>query len=193
MNEFADIAGLEDLLFQVDATMSAIESHGALCGMLCASGSVEAPQWLLHVLGEQAEGQSSSALKTAAAQLMQIYQLTISQMNSSDAGLDLFLPDEDEPLEERVEALSLWCQGYVYGLAAGGIKQDTVLPEDTSELIQDIVETSRIGQDSLDDDEEEGSREEDEVAFMEVVEYVRMGVLLIYEELQPIQTSRTLH
>ncbi len=193
MNEFADIVGLEDLLFQVDATMSAIESHGALCGMLCASGSVEAPQWLLHVLGEQAEGQSSSALKAAAAQLMQIYQLTISQMNSSDAGLDLFLPDEDEPLEERVEALSLWCQGYVYGLAAGGIKQDTVLPEDTSELIQDIVETSRIGQDSLDDDEEESSREEDEVAFMEVVEYVRMGVLLIYEELQPIQTSQTLH
>ena len=34
----------------------------------------------------------------------------------------------------------------------------------------------------IDDDSEE-----DEVAFMEVSEYVRMGILLIYEELQPLQ------
>jgi uncharacterized protein YgfB (UPF0149 family) len=35
--------------------------------------------------------------------------------------------------------------------------------------------------------------EEDEVAFMEVSEYVRMGILLIYEELQPLQSSQTVH
>ena len=39
----------------------------------------------------------------------------------------------------------------------------------------------------------EDDSDEDEVAFMEVTEYVRMGTLLIYEELQPLQSSQTVH
>ena len=187
-----DIALLEDQLFKVDAAMGAIESHGALCGMLCAQGSTEAPQWLVHVLGEQA--QSSDTLKTVAGQLMQIYQFAVAQMNDASVDFELFLPDDDEPLDERVEALSSWCQGFVYGLAAGGIQEDTPLPGDTEELIRDIIEISRLSQEALDDeDDSESAQEQDEVAFMEVMEYVRMGILLIYEELQPLQSSRTLH
>ena len=187
-----DIAQLEDQLFKLDAAMGAIESHGALCGMLCAQGATEAPQWLVHVLGEQE--QSSETLKTVAGQLMQIYQFAVAQMNDASVDFELFLPDDDEPLDERVEALSSWCQGFVYGLAAGGIQEDTQLPADTEELIRDIIEISRLGQEALDDEDgSESAQEEDEVAFMEVMEYVRMGILLIYEELQPLQSSRTLH
>lgn len=192
MDTLPDITQLEDLLFQVDAAMGAIESHGALCGMLCAQGSTEAPQWLVHVLGEQTEG--NPALKKAAAHLMQLYQYTMEQINDTEVEFDLYLPDDDDPLEERVEALSMWCQGFVYGLAAGGIQKDTELPGDTQELIRDMIEISRIGQQSIDADEEDDeSLEEDEVAFMEVMEYVRMGTVLIYEELQPLQSSRTVH
>ena len=32
--------------------------------------------------------------------------------------------------------------------------------------------------------------ESDEAAYTEIVEYVRMGVLLLYEELQPVPTTR---
>ena len=46
-------------------------------------------------------------------------------MNNSDVEFELMLPDDDESLEARVEALGTWCQGFVYGLAAGGVKQDT--------------------------------------------------------------------
>ncbi len=189
-----DITRLEDLLFRVDAAMSAIESHGALCGMLCAQGSTQAPQWLVHVLGEQGEG--NPLLKEVAGQLMQIYQFAVEQMNDSTIEFELYLPTDDELLEERVEALSLWCQGFVYGLAVGGVKQETELPDDTQELIRDIVEISRIGLDSPEDDDSEGEEDkldEDEIAFMEVIEYVRMGILLIYEELQPLQSSQTVH
>ncbi len=191
MDNLPDIAGMEDLLFKVDAAMGAVESHGALCGMLCAQGSTEAPQWLVHVLGEQDE--SSAALKEVAGQLMQIYQLAVAQMNDANVEFELFLPDDEDPLEERVVGLSSWCQGFIYGLAAGGVKQETELPDDTQELIRDIIEISRIGQESLDAESGDDALEQDEVAFMEVAEYVRMGTLLIYEELQPLQASQTLH
>lgn len=190
--EFPDIGRLEDGLFKLDAAMGAIESHGVLCGMLCAQGSIEAPAWLVHVLGEQ-DANSSEGLQQVAGMLMQLYQLTVEQMNGSEVDFSLYLPDDDEPLDERVEALSSWCQGYVYGIAAGGIQRDTTLPEDSQELIRDMVEISKIGQGSLASDDAESAREEDEVAFMEVVEYVRMGVMLIYEEIQPLQSSQTVH
>jgi len=194
MQSFPDIPQLEGLLFDVDAALGAIEAHGTLCGMLCAQGATEAPQWMLHVLGEHEK--SSAALKQAGERLLKIHQLSVEQMNGVEAEFELMLPDDDEDLEARVESLGIWCQGFVYGLAIGGIKEDTELPEDSKELILDILEISRAGY-VADDEAEiaiaEEPDEDDEVAFMEVSEYVRMGVLLIYEELQPLQSSQTVH
>ncbi len=194
MQSFPDIPQLEDLLFNVDATLGATESHGALCGMLCAQGATEASQWMLHVLGEHEE--TSKLLQQTGKKLIKIHEISVEQMNASDAEFELMLPDDDESLEMRVEALGIWCQGFVYGLAAGGIKEDTVLPEDSKELIRDILEISRAGYVADNEAElatEEENTEEDEVAFMKVSEYVRMGILLIYEELQPLQSSQTVH
>jgi yecA family protein len=194
MQSFPDIPQLEDLLFNVDAALGATESHGALCGMLCAQGATEASQWMLYVLGEHEE--TSKLLQQTGKKLLQIHQISVEQMNDTDAEFELMLPDDDEPLESRVEALGIWCQGFVYGLAVGGITEDTVLPEDSKELIRDILEISRAGYVADNEAEiatDEENTEEDEVAFMEVSEYVRMGVLLIYEELQPLQSSQTVH
>jgi hypothetical protein len=194
MQSFPDISQLEGLLFDVDAALGATESHGALCGMLCAQGATDAAQWMLHVLGEHET--SSQTLQQTGKKLLQIHQMSVEQMNDSDAEFELMLPDDDEPLEARVEALGTWCQGFVYGLAIGGIKENTELPEDSKELIKDIVEISRAGY-VVDEEAEmavmDENDEEDEVAYMEVSEYVRMGILLIYEELQPLQSSQTVH
>jgi yecA family protein len=195
MSHYPDISQLEGLLFDVDAMLGATESHGALCGMLCAQGATDAAQWMLQVLGEHEE--TSNALQQAGKLLMQIHQLSVEQMNDSNIDFDLMLPDDDEPLESRVEALGVWCQGFVFGLAVGGVKEDTDLPEDSKELIKDILEISRAGY-IADNEAElnamaEDDSDEDEVAFMEVTEYVRMGTLLIYEELQPVQSSQTVH
>ena len=196
MQNFPDISQLEGLLFDADAALGAIESHGVLCGMSCAQGATDAAQWMLHVLGEREE--NSDVLQQAGKKLLQIYQISVEQMNDSDVEFELMLPDDDEPLETRVEALGVWCQGFVYGLAAGGVKEDTELPDDSKELIGDILEISRASyvvddEAELNADIEGNDDEEDEVALMEVTEYVRMGVLLIYEELQPLQSSQTVH
>jgi len=67
------------------------------------------------------------------------------------------------------------------------------LPEDTAELMKDMIEISRAGQDVDDAGIEESDDNDDELAYMEIEEYVRMGVLLIYEELQPLQSTQTIH
>jgi yecA family protein len=191
MTNLPDISALDETLFKVDATMGAAESHGALCGMLCARGSTDLSEWMGHVLGEQEQG--NVFLRDLANQLSELHQSTLGQMNDPYGGFQLLLPDDDDELDERTEALGDWCLGFVYGLAAGGISEESELPEDTKELLMDFIEISRAGNDVADLDEDSDDGEEDEQAFVEVVEYVRTGVMLINEELQPLQTSQIIH
>jgi len=191
MSQFPEIVELEELLYRVDATMGAADAHGALCGMLCARGTIELSEWVDHVIGEQEQG--NELLHDVVHKLSELHQSTLEMMNDATGDFKLLLMDDDDPLPERVEALAAWCQGFIYGLAAGGIQEGSELPEDTAELLKDMVEISRAGHDVDDAGVEESDDNDDEVAYMEIEEYVRMGVLLIYEELQPLQSTQTIH
>ena len=191
MSQFPEIVELEELLYRIDATMGAADAHGALCGMLCARGTIELSEWVDHVIGEQEQG--NELLHDVVHKLSELHQSTLEMMNDATGDFKLLLLDDDDPLPERVEALAAWCQGFIYGLAAGGIQEGSELPEDTAELLKDMIEISRAGHDVDDTGVEESDVNDDEMAYMEIEEYVRMGVLLVYEELQPLQSTQTIH
>lgn len=196
MNIKPEIAILDKALFKVDAMMGAAESHGVLCGILCARGSIELSEWIGHVLGDQEQG--NVLLHDTVHQLSELHQQTMEQLNDDLGQFHLLLPDDEDDLVDRTEALADWCQGFVYGLAAGGISEKTELPIDTKEILLDFIEISRAGHGDMeaDDDDDLMATEEDEQAFVEVVEYVRTAVLLVNEELQPMQLMQpapTLH
>ena len=193
MSTQPDIEILDEALFKVNAMMGAAESHGVLCGMLCARGAIELSEWIGHVLGDQEEG--NVLLHDTVHQLAELHQVTMEKVNDISGSFYMLLPDDDEDLIGRTEALANWCQGFVYGLAAGGINEDSKLTGDTREILLDFIEISRAGYNIGEDDviEVGETTEEDEVAFVEVVEYVRTGVLLINEELQTLLPSPTLH
>ena len=186
MTERPDYTRLKQTLEQSEAEMQAAESHGALCGMVCARGKVELGDWLEQVF--EPLDLDNQHIKQASQLLVGLFQSTQAQLNDPEAGFELLLPDDDEDLAQRTEALAQWCQGFTFGLAAGGLKQETRLPDDTAELIQDMVEIAGVGFD------DSAADEADEDAYMQVYEYVRMGVLLINEELQPlINPGQTQH
>lgn len=193
MNIKPEITILDEALFKVNAMMGAAEAHGVLCGILCARGSIELSEWIDHVLGDQEQG--NVLLHDTVHQLSELHQMTMEQINDDFGQFNLLLPDDDDDLVDRTEALADWCQGFVYGLAAGGISEKSELPIDTKEILLDFIEISRAGhgEAETDDDDDLMATEEDEQAFVEVVEYVRTAVLLVNEELQPLQASPTLH
>ena len=172
-----DYNSLTDALAKADAELVASESHGALCGMLCAAGTVELSMWLDQIFEEF--DVNNLLVKEASQLLVGLYNDTKAQLKDSDTDFHLILPEDNESLAQRTEALASWCQGFTYGLAAGGLKKDQQLPQDTTELIKDMVEIARAGHDLGDDSDA------DEDSYMHIYEYVRMGVLLINEELQP--------
>ena len=66
----------------------------------------------------------------------------------------------------------------------GGIKDFKSLPDDLPELLQDMVEISRASS------YEAGEGEEDQEAYMELVEYIRMGALLAWVELRHLHEAQ---
>jgi len=172
-----DYNSLNDALVKSAAELVASESHGVLCGMLCAAGKVELNAWLDQVFEEL--DLNNMLIQEASKLLVGLFNDTQSQLNGSDADFQLLMPDDDDSLVVRTEALADWCQGFTYGLVNGGLKKDRELPDDTAELIRDMVEIARAGHDI------DAEADTDEESYMQIYEYVRMGVLLINEELQP--------
>ena len=120
-------------------------------------------------------------------QLDHLYEATRAQMTDPVLQLDLYLPgydnEEDEiNLSTRVAALASWCDGYLFGLANAGLQNQTSLPADTAEIIQDLTRIAQLeGADTGEEDEE--------LSYVELLEYVRMSALLVAEELQPIKMT----
>ena len=184
------------LLESLDAEHSPPRAHGLLCGLLCAGRAERAKQrWFTEILKPLAEsGQGLGDRAAAVHELDQVYSDTLSAMNSELFEFELCLPDEPGQ-QVRASGLADWCDAFVFGLGLGGIGGDNQqLPADSEELIGDLQRIAALDRaedgdgDMESDDPEADAAEfagEDESALMELEEYVRVGILLIYEELQP--------
>jgi yecA family protein len=174
-------AELDRMLQAAGADSDAAEAHGLLCGITCAGGRVAGSVWVEHLLGEN--NTLSAAAKDCTDALASLQKDILRQFNDDALGFALLLPHDDEPLALRTRALSRWCQGFLYGMALGGVRDDLPLPKDSAEIIKDFYEISHAGFSSG------GTEDADEAAYLEIVEYVRMCVLLVHEELRPLPAS----
>ena len=123
------------------------------------------------------------------ATLVEAWQSTVAQYDDEDFAFALWLPDDDEPLEERTVALARWCSGFLAGLGSGG--QLEALSEEAREAIGDLQEIARA---ELTAPGSAGSQnEEDESAYAEIVEYVRVVALVLHEDFRGPQAHEAIH
>ena len=172
--EYYDVA---DALQRASASVNAADCHGFLTGLICVTGFADQKIWVEEVFDAYNPKDPSQA--EAFRLLQSLYEMTLASLNSTDLDFQPLLPDEEDSLRERTEALAHWCSGFLSGLGMGGMASQGELPDEVSELVQDLTQISRV------DFEMEAPDEQEETAFAEVLEYVRVGVLFIYDELQP--------
>ncbi len=164
----------------------AAECHGVLCGILCASGASDMQGWVGYLFEQRDE--NSNITESALQILHDVHQSTLSEINHENLEFTLLLPPDDELLVERLLAVSDWCSGFSLGLSMGGLQDKMLGNEEAREFLEDLQHIasacSSAGEDSEDQSEE---------SLSEIEEYIRMGVLLLNEELQPLATSPTIH
>jgi uncharacterized protein YgfB (UPF0149 family) len=120
-------------------------------------------------------GASAPLLAQLCAQL--VTQLTQAMQHKTD---DLYplLPEEEADLRDRLEALGHWANGFLVGLALGGLRAED-LDQDIKEGLNDLQAISRVDVDTEVD-------EDAEKQLSELIEYVRM-VLFHVLELEPVR------
>jgi uncharacterized protein YgfB (UPF0149 family) len=152
------------------------EFHGYMCGIICGGNYTENEAGFRMVIDMlQDEGLLSTGSKEIAAKLM---LGTFHQLHDMNCDFKLFLPDDDQSINLRSQALAAWCQNFLSGLGLSGINNKKLQQDDINEAIFDIVEIAKLKCDDLLDEKDE----HDEMEFMQLVEYVRVVALLIYTE-----------
>jgi uncharacterized protein YgfB (UPF0149 family) len=169
---------LEDTLAEAGGTADAAEAHGTLSGTLCAGSTVALDDWLDELLHDPAGhcGECRVVFET-------VFSETTQSLGGGGMEFTPLLPDDDEPLAQRTTALAHWCQGFLYGLGTGRLNSIDELPGEVGEAVHDLTEISRATPG------EEDPTEDDEQAYAELVEYVRVSVQLIYDELEPLRAA----
>ncbi len=166
---------LDRSLRRAGAHIDAPECHGALCGALCAPGS-DTDVWIAHTLdgldaNDTVVREVRRELETMAATLHR-------RLREGDLSFEPLLPDDEAPLADRAAALGEWCEGFLFGAGSARIEQFDRLPDTAQEVFRDLVEIARVGV-PVDGDES------DEAAYYELVEYLRAGTQLVFDELNP--------
>jgi uncharacterized protein len=175
---------LRQLGFRLDPA----EYHGALCGMLCVQDTPP------ENLGLDSDPPPDAGAVPAACELLrELRRDSLAHLHDPESGFMPLLPEDDQSLTLRVDALAQWCQGFLYGLATRPALDLNQASPELREVVSDLVQISRAGVEADAGDDEEA----DENAYMELVEYVRAGAQLVFLELRlPEQTEHapdTLH
>lgn len=172
---FADYAEIQSVLSTEHSLTDAAEAHGTLTGSLCSAVGYRFEDWLLEILPE------GSSHHSDAQTLQGLFRDTAAALNGAQMQFDLLLPEDGRPLLERAGALALWCQGFLYGLGVGVLRDAANMPGEVSEIVNDITE---IGGAAVDTAE---SEESNEAAYAELVEFIRVSVQVVFEELAPLR------
>jgi len=189
LNESVTFIELESALRRGDADYDAAESQAIACGMLAVNTAADKLVWVKLLMGEI--DPNNQAQHAAIALLGKLFEQTKYQLQDSNLEFTVMLPDDDVALAERVNAVQEWCHGFLLGVSLSGVKDHASLPEDSRDLLADFASIGSSGE--FDFNDEEGEDAESEEALAEIVEYLRVGALLINEELQPIKSSTVIH
>ncbi len=163
------------LLNTFKALSEPAELQGLLLGSLCGQAQPSMTEWVsmakefMDVQPEPADAEDLSSLVLA---LEAMYELAQRAITDENYGLRLLLPEDECTLPQRIQSLSLWVQGFLYGVGSMGVDH-----EDKDGVIHETLEDLR--QIAQADDEVE-QVEENEVYYVQLVEYVRVLVLNMY-------------
>ncbi|MFM2486535.1 UPF0149 family protein [Celerinatantimonas yamalensis] len=184
---YPDYANFGELLSKHDVMATPAEVHGLLCGLLAGGLPVDDQSWPVHLNDLFNDGFAlPRALQKKIEKLIEVSE---SLYRDNQFIFYPFIPGDNDPLDERSEAMAQWVQNFLVGFALV-CQELSKAPDEIQELINDF---NQIAQLSLEFDSED---EINEQAFFEVFEYVRVGSMACFNHYALLAThssSPTLH
>lgn len=186
MDEKVEYDVLEESLKKCGASWGAAQTHGLLTGRLAIAGAPAGAEWLLQVLEGVDAG--NALRKECEKNLDTLYQSTFWQLSERLSEFEPLLPDDGDNVDLRTLALAHWSEGFLHGLVSAkhsDALKERLGAEPLSDIIKDMLQITRAGL------EEASDEEENEAAYVELVEYLRVAAQLSYEELADVRNAKT--
>ncbi len=156
--------------------VSPSELHGLLSGVV-STGLKIRPDSVIALVLKHVDAESCSERNRST--ILAMHTFIEREMFSEDSRYTLFLPDDELDLSQRLRCLAAWCQGFLVGFGtASAQKQIARFSAETEEALKDIVNIA-----NLSDDFDAADDEVNETAYAELVEYLKVAVLLMSSEL----------
>jgi uncharacterized protein YgfB (UPF0149 family) len=177
-----DYDKLDALRKSASIDMSPPEMHGGICSHIC----FKSDHFEEYMPYEKSDDGASVSVQIAAYRkaLLRIIETDTKRLNEGDLSFGLIIPDETSSIKERAEALSIWCQGFIDGvsflLTDQKLKIDQSRTKESFEIIEDFTQISTLDPHSINEEVDE------ELALMELIEFVRLSVQMIYDEFREI-------
>jgi hypothetical protein len=189
-----DYDALRESLSGSGTLLALPELHGGLCGALCAGGPSAAERWLDGFLVDSDAGDVVGARAVGR----ELVRAAWTALADGELAFEPLLPSDDARLEEQVQALALWCSGFLNGVGATApdlVRRNAKPTEaaaaaasaEVAEILADFAEMSRAGI----DDEDAADRDRADFALAELKEYVRVSVQIVFEQLAGRRAAAT--
>lgn len=168
-----DYTELNTQLQKLEIQASLAELHGMTSGIAASSPlSKRDAHWQSLVLGE---AETSEAPDQRTVFLDLLLKHAMDALSDDNFTFEPLLPADTCGLAERTNLLAEWCQGFTIGLFYNGFHDLNRLPKGAKEAARDI---QSIASATLDSEDESG-----EIAYTEIIEYLRVAVNLLFVEL----------
>ena len=114
--------------------------------------------------------------------LMDFYEQVVTDLSHENMAYSLLLPaDEDADIDEQVDCLAQWSQGFLTGFGYAGRAQQS-LSSDVMEVLEDLA---AFAQAELDDPKDPSN----ETLYFELVEHARVAALTVFYALNSTSHS----
>lgn len=157
------------------AAISVAEYHGHLIGRHV--GGHEISGNLVVPMVSELTGAARDQIQADAEIWSDLVARYFHAFETEHYGFQPLLPGDNLPLTERLDGLALWSTGFLNGIGCALNENQASGLLENDETIADLIEISQ-----LDTSAEE--TEENEALFAEVVEFVRLAVLDLNEQLK---------
>jgi uncharacterized protein len=170
------MADLHSLAVELPDGIDVVILHGLVCGLACAQPGADPElrvRTLIDLLARELVPSAVEAAERAAeGPLARFVAAAEAELDAADLHFMPLLPDDDEALGDRLQALSDWCRGFLAGFDA--VTDASEQSDEVREALDDIGQLAEIDPGSGDDAHE--------LEFVEVVEYLRVAVVLLRGE-----------
>ena len=177
MTDSIKLNDIQAKLIEIEAPLSVSEYHGHLIGRMVGG------QQISGVTGMQIIADLTAApvprLAEEADYWKQHMHEVVAHFEADNYGFHPLLPDDERPLEERLFGIAHWCTGFLNGIGSALDQQATKALLKDDDTIDVFTEITNIDLNASDTNE-------NEAMYIELVEYVRLAVLNMHENLKEV-------